>query len=80
MILAVGRLTHPNLRRALELDPLRDGGGPVFLGGALGAAEIEEGLVVADEVLVDDGYVAAGGLQVGVPEQGGAEGDGQDVC
>jgi len=48
----------------VELDPLLPGGVPVFLGRPEFAALVEESDVVVDDVLVDDGDVAAGGLDV----------------
>src|SRR6185437_13394642 len=63
----------------LELGPLLFGGGPVLLGGSKFATMLEKLLVVAHDVLVEHGDVAAGGLQIGMPEQRGADVDGQAV-
>ena len=49
----------------LELPPLGVGRRPVLLARAQAPAPVEEGLVVADEILLEDRDVAAGGLQVG---------------
>lgn len=52
----------------LEFCPLFGGARPVFLGGPERAAGLEEVLVVADDVLVEDRDIASGGLQVEVSE------------
>ena len=61
-------------------EPLGLGDGPVLMGlpGAL-AAPVEECLVVADHVLVEDGDVAPGCLEIQVSEQGGSDVDRQPV-
>ena len=63
----------------LELVPFGVGRGPVLLAWSQAPATVEEGLVVADEILPEDRDVAAGGLQVEVSEQSGADVDGQPV-
>ncbi len=63
----------------LELLPFGVGRRPVLLVRPQASAPVEEGLVVADEVLLEDRDVAAGGLQVEVSEQGGTDVDGQTV-
>jgi hypothetical protein len=52
----------------VELGPFLAGGFPVLLDRSELAAVVEEGDVVADDVLVEDGDVAAGGLDVEVAE------------
>lgn len=61
----------------VELGPFLAGGLAVFLGWSELAALVEEGDVVADDVLIEDGDVAAGRLDVEVAEQGCADVDGQ---
>jgi hypothetical protein len=59
----------------LELGPFLVGGRAVLLGGPKLAAAVEELLVVAHDVVVEHGDVAAGGLQVGVAQQRGTDVD-----
>ena len=63
----------------LEVGPLVAGGLPVLALGAHRPAPFQEFLVVADDVFLEHGDVAAGGLDVEVPEQGRADVDGQAV-
>ncbi|MFC5830973.1 hypothetical protein ACFPZ3_44580 [Nonomuraea insulae] len=53
----------------LELSPFLRAGRAVFVAEAQGTAVGEASGVVADDVLVEDGDVAAGGLDVEVPQQ-----------
>ncbi|MDJ0346558.1 hypothetical protein QMK19_33200 [Streptomyces sp. H10-C2] len=61
----------------VELRPFRLGRLAVLALGPLGPSAVEELLVVADDVVVEDGDVAAGGLDIQVTEQGGADVDGE---
>lgn len=54
----------------LELGPLRAGRGPQFAARSGGTATFEEVLVCGDDLLREHSGVAAGGVQVEVPEQG----------
>jgi hypothetical protein len=63
----------------LELVPLRGGDRPVFPGGSGGPPTGEVCLVVPDDVFVEDGDVAVGGLDVEVPQQSGTDVDRQAV-
>jgi hypothetical protein len=60
-----------------ELGPLGGGRVTVFLGRSLVASPVEELLVVADNVVVEDRDVAAGGLDAEVPEESCSDVDGQ---
>src|SRR5205823_14257360 len=53
----------------LEFQPLGCGSVAVLFGGADGAPAGEESCVVPDDVLVEHGDVAAGGLDIEVPEK-----------
>jgi hypothetical protein len=59
----------------VELVPLVGGDVAVFVGESELAALVEEADVVADDVFVEHGDVAAGGWDVEVTQQGGAEVD-----
>jgi hypothetical protein len=63
----------------LEPEPLGPGDFPVLISRAGLAAPVEECLVMADDVLVEDGDVAPGRFKIQVPEQGCADVDGQPV-
>jgi hypothetical protein len=63
----------------LESEPLGLGDFPVLIGGAGLATPVQECLVMADDVLVEDGDVAPGRFKVQVPEQGCADMDRQPV-
>ena len=76
---AVAELDLALVEVGLELGPLVVGDGPVLGGGPDLAPAGEVGLVVADDVFVEDGDVAAGGLEVEVAEQCGADVNGQPV-
>ena len=76
---AVAEFDLPFVEVAFELVPLFAGHGPVFAGWSSSATGGEVGLVVPDDVFVEDGHVAVGGLQVEVAEQGCADVDGEPV-
>src|SRR5713226_4637301 len=77
---AAGAEFHlPLVEVFFELGPLRVAWRPVFHGRAQLAPPVEKPLVVADEILVEDRDITAGCLQGQVPEQGGADVDGQAV-
>jgi hypothetical protein len=57
----------------LEIGPLILRDRPIFVGRALGPPTVQEVLVVAYYVLVEDGYVASGCLHIEVAEQRGAD-------
>src|SRR5437762_11766814 len=61
----------------LELDPVCVGRRTVLLGGALLPPAVQEVLVVAYHVLVEDSHIAASGLDVEVAEQCRADVDRQ---
>ncbi|WTN35974.1 hypothetical protein OHQ89_47455 [Streptomyces canus] len=63
----------------LECGPLVGRGGPVLGLGPQVSAVVEELLVVAGYVFVEDGDVTAGGLQAQVAQEGGADVDGDTV-
>src|SRR5690606_38130548 len=80
----VGPAAGPQLDPALvevllEVVPLLGAGLAVLVLGPLGPAPGEELLVLADHVLVEHRDVAAGGADVEVAGQGGADVDGQAV-
>lgn len=56
-----------------DVCPFFCGDGAVFLGGARRPSAFEVGLVVAGDVFFEDGDVAAGGFQIQVSEQCGAD-------
>jgi hypothetical protein len=76
---AVAELQRAFVEVFLELDPLGVGGWSIFLGGSHRPPVGEMGLVVAHDVFVEHRNVAAGGFQVEVAQEGGADVDGQPV-
>jgi hypothetical protein len=70
---AVAELDAAELEVLLEVSPFVWGDVTVLGGVALGAAAGDEFPVAADDVVGEDGGVAAGGLQVDVPEEGGGD-------
>jgi hypothetical protein len=65
---AVAELDLALVEVFLELSPLGAGGGPVLVVGPQRAASGEVGVVVADEVFLEDRDVAAGGSEIEMPE------------
>ncbi|WP_181725389.1 hypothetical protein [Nocardia gipuzkoensis] len=62
-----------------EVVPLGVGDVAVLLGGPQFASFLEVGLVVADDIVVEDGDVATEGFEVEMPQERGADVDGQSA-
>ncbi|MGY2033410.1 hypothetical protein ACW9HR_36975 [Nocardia gipuzkoensis] len=62
-----------------EVVPLGVGDVAVLLGGPQFALFLEVGLVVADDIVVEDGDVATEGFEVEMPQERGADVDGQSA-
>jgi hypothetical protein len=52
---AVAELDFAPVEVLLEFQPFAVGGSPVFIGRAPGSPTVQEALVVADDVVVEDG-------------------------
>jgi hypothetical protein len=57
----------------LEFPPFAAGDLLVFFGRALRAPPVQECLIVADYLVIENGYVSAGGFEAEVAEQGSAD-------
>jgi hypothetical protein len=76
---AAAQLNLPPVEVLLELSPFLVCGIPVLVVRPGTAAPLQVFLVVADDVLVEHGDVAARGLQIQMPEQGGSDMDRQPI-
>ena len=76
---ATAELHLPLVEVLLELTPFGVGRQTILLAGTQAPSPVEEGLVVTDQILFEDCDVTAGGLQVEVAQQSGADVDWQAV-
>ncbi|GAP54701.1 hypothetical protein AHiyo6_12660 [Arthrobacter sp. Hiyo6] len=76
---AVAEFDFALIEVLFEFGPFRGGRGPVFPGGPRGATAGEVGLVVADDVFLEDGHVAVRRLHVQVPKESCTDVDRQAV-
>jgi hypothetical protein len=67
---AVAQIDHAFIEVLFESGPFHGGRRTVFLGRAGGTPPAEVGLVMPDDVFLENGDVAVGGLYIEVPEEG----------